>query len=147
MSSAIEQIKKFIPKEFKELAKESWRRRQFRRAFARYAEIPSQQVPSPAIMKDLISSWGNEGYSAMAEYLLALRYHASRTTGPILECGSGLSTLVLGLEGSRRGIKVWSLEHHPDWRLRMRREIADLGLDMNELCAAPLKDYGRRALN
>lgn len=142
MSGAVDQVKKLLLKEFKQFVKEGWRRRQFRRAFARYAATPPQHTPSREVMQDLITSWGNEGYSAMTEYLLALRDHAARATGPILECGSGLSTLVLGLEGSRGGNKVWSLEHHPEWRLRMRREIADLGLDMNELCAAPLKDYG-----
>lgn len=142
MRSAADLIKKLLPSWLKGLVKESRRRWRFQSAFARYAAVPAHNVPSNGIVQDLISSWGNEGYSAMTEYILALREHASQSTGPILECGSGLSTLVLGLEASRRGLQVWSLEHDMEWTLRMRREIARLGLDSIVLCKAPLKDFG-----
>src|SRR5204863_9399913 len=52
---------------------------------------------SAALAHQLVYGWANEKMSASEEFLQAIFRYASESNGPILECGSGLSTLVLGI--------------------------------------------------
>lgn len=138
-------VKRMIPSPIKESIKESRRRKRFKRAFDAYRSMEIGQAPSAEIVGELVAAWGNEGYSAVGEYIFAFIHHARITPGPIVECGSGLSTLMLGFEAQRRGIKVWTLEHHPEWAERMRSELRTWGINAVELCQAPLKKFGEFA--
>ena len=64
------------------------------------------------------------------------------TRGPILECGSGLSTILLGLLAARRGVDVWSLEHIPEWHARVRSVLESVGIAAMRLHLTPLRSYG-----
>jgi hypothetical protein len=88
-------------------------------------------------VRSMISGWGNEGWSADASYLEAVCQWASEIRGPILECGSGLSTVLLGIVAPGR---VTSLEHLPDWRHRVRLAAARHGIHVN-VVYAPLVRY------
>jgi Methyltransferase domain len=138
-------IKGLVPTPIKESIKESLRRRRFRRAFERYRRQPATSDPPADVVGELVAAWGNQGFSSLNEYIFAFIRHARQTPGPILECGSGLSTLLLGLEAERRGGKVWTLEHHPQWAERMRRELRGAGGASVEFCQAPLRTYGEFA--
>jgi predicted O-methyltransferase YrrM len=66
------------------------------------------------------------------------------TTGPILECGTGLSTIMLGLVAQQRSIKVWSLDHEEGWVRTVDRSLSRFGIDSVQVLHAPLspfKDY------
>jgi hypothetical protein len=91
---------------------------------------------------ELSYGWGNEGWSASGKYLAACVGAARAERGPILECGTGLSTLLLGVVAKQVGTRVWSLEHHPDWAIRMNRYLRRYGIDSVQLCVSPLRDYG-----
>ena len=93
------------------------------------------------MIKDLIYGWGNEKWSALEEYLRACVEHASATRGPILECGSGLSTIMIGVIAQRRGIAHWALEHDPEWAARVSRILRRCG-SSSRLHTAPLRDHG-----
>src|SRR5262249_10666056 len=67
--------------------------------------------------------------------------------GPILECGCGLSTLLLGLVAQPRNISVWSLEHHPDWAGRVRQALDAHHIRSVRLCVNDLRDYGTFTLD
>lgn len=82
--------------------------------------------------------WGNEGWSADTAYLKALCRWASQVQGPILECGSGLSTILLGIVAPGR---VTTLEHLPKWQERVQQAAKLHSIGINVL-AAPLVDYG-----
>src|SRR5262245_64264353 len=79
--------------------------------------------------------------SAGPEYLTTVISKAMITTGPILECGSGLSTLILGLIAERRRLQVWSLEedhtYGRDVAMRVSRFQA-----VPRLLYTPLAEYG-----
>jgi len=138
-------IKRLVPGPLKASIREMRRRRRFRRAFDRYRNLPTTSDPAADVVAELVAAWGNEGFSSLNEYIFAFIRHARQTPGPILECGSGLSTLLLGLEAERRGIKVWTLEHHPEWAERMRQELTTCGITSVEFCQAPLRAYGEFA--
>ncbi|RPH77600.1 MAG: hypothetical protein EHM77_07815, partial [Planctomycetaceae bacterium] len=90
----------------------------------------------------LAYGWNNEDWSACGDYLHACLQRTLDTRGPILECGSGLSTLLLGMIAQRIGGFVWSLEHHGQWAERVAGEIERFGIRSVRLCVSPLKDYG-----
>ena len=115
----------------------------FRRAMKRFLKHPESCLdPGSAIVSDLIYGWGNELWSALDEYLVACVEHALASNGPVLECGSGLSTVVVGAIAKRRGYRLWALEHTPEWAAAVRSCIDRYQIDSVVLCVKPLKDYG-----
>jgi predicted O-methyltransferase YrrM len=115
---------------------------QLRRAIERIAALPPGQRPSRQLLEELRLGWGNTGYAARPEYLEELMERAATTPGPILECGSGVSTLLLGLLAGKRGVETWTLEHLPQWHERVSGTLARHGLRTVHNCLAPLRDYG-----
>lgn len=99
-------------------------------------------APDNPILADLIAGWGNEGWSARDEFLAECVRRALRSTGPILECGSGLSTLLVGVVATQRGLRHCTLEHLPGWAARVQRHADRYGLDAVTIVRAPLRDHG-----
>ena len=100
-------------------------------------------APIPRVLLEQLSyGWGNEKYAAGPEYLAAAIEAARRTPGRILECGCGLSTLVLGIEASRSGTEVVTLEQDSYWAKRMRRTLKRHRIECVTLLHAPLRSYG-----
>jgi hypothetical protein len=91
-------------------------------------------------LETLVWAWGNE-YSATPEFLAVVTEAVRRTEGPVLECGSGLTTLVLGMEADGKGLEVYSLEHDPHWAKETRRALKRHGVHARVL-DAPLRSYG-----
>ena len=58
------------------------------------------------VLSELVQGWGNK-WSAQHEYLAACLEHARDADGPILECGSGLSTILLGTVAQATGNSVF----------------------------------------
>jgi len=94
------------------------------------------------VLADLIYGWGNATWSALEEYLAACIHHAMASRGPILECGSGLSTILLGVIAKKRGQSHWAFEHKPEWATKVQIYLDKYKLDSVVLCLNPLKDYG-----
>jgi len=94
------------------------------------------------VRRELVRSWGNDLWVAQDEFLEAVVQWAMRSEGPILECGSGLSTLVLGLLAQPRGLEVWTLEHDPDWAQKVSRILASHGVTSVRLLRVDLKHFG-----
>lgn len=102
----------------------------------------SDQCPEIPDYEDLIRAWGNERYSAGPDYLSACVRHARECNGPILECGSGLSTILIGVIAQRRGIKHAALEHKKSWANRTRAVLDNYGLKHTTIFSGELKNYG-----
>jgi hypothetical protein len=93
---------------------------------------------NPRTLRWLRMGWGNEGWSANTSYLEAVCHWASRVRGPILECGSGLTTLLLGILAPDR---VTTLEHLPEWKGHVQEAATKHSIPSN-VFSAPLVDYG-----
>ena len=86
---------------------------------------------------DMVAAWDNGPWAVTEELMVAALQFARNTTGPVLECGSGLSTLLLAAAvGPER--EVWALEHNSEWAAK----VAAYGLPNVKLWTAPLMDYG-----
>jgi hypothetical protein len=110
--------------------------RRFMNDPARVAQLPSR------VLDRLVMGWGNPGWSGHAEYLQACIVHAFSCNGPILECGSGLTTLLVGHVARLKGLSMWSLEHMPEWAGRVQRSLDRYGITSVHLCRAPIRNHG-----
>ena len=115
----------------------------FRRAIRRFLREPEACTEEGSrVLTDLVYGWGNEGWSAKNEYLAGCVRQALTADGPTLECGSGLSTILIGAVAKQRGHAHWALEHTAEWATRVRGCLDRYGLDSVVLCTTSLKDYG-----
>jgi hypothetical protein len=115
----------------------------FWRSMRRYlrAIAASQETSDPQLINELVRGWGNS-WSAQHEFLEATLREARVTSGPILECGSGLSTVLIGAVAQARGIRVWSLEHEPKWGERVLKTLRKYRIHSVTICMAPVRSYG-----
>jgi hypothetical protein len=135
-------FKRIVPRPVKGLVKRLLRARGFARALSRLESLPAGTAPSSALLEDLSASWGNEGFSADAEYLAESVDRVLRGLGPVLECGSGLSTIVMGVAARHTGVEIWSLEHLAEWADRVRAVLDRRGVRNAHLVTAPLRNFG-----
>jgi hypothetical protein len=113
-----------------------------RRALRKISSLSPGELPSGRTIWQLWAGWGNESYSGHPEYLEEVIRRCSTTSGPVLECGSGLTTVLLGLFAGRRGVQVWTLEHDPKWYEHTAAALRRFRIEGVELVLAPLRDYG-----
>lgn len=134
-------LKGLIPPGIKRPAKSALLSYIFRQAMRELAKLSPGQVPSRELLKKLRLGWDNQGWDAKLDYFEEIAKRAAVTDGPILECGSGLTTLVLGHLAGKRGVETWSLEHHAEWNGRVSKAIERHRVPGTHLCLAPLRDY------
>lgn len=114
-----------------------------RRGLARLQGVIARDGAAPvALLNDLVYGWGNEGWSGRADYLSEVVLQAQRTLGPVLECGAGLSTIVLGLVAEHRLFDAWSLEEEPSWAARVQHELDRLRIRRARVLFSPLAGRG-----
>jgi hypothetical protein len=94
------------------------------------------------MLTKLRDGWDNQGFDAQLDYFEEILHRALATEGPVLECGSGLTTLLLGKVAGRRGVETWTLEHHTGWYQRIGKAIEDYRIPGLRYSYAPLRDYG-----
>lgn len=112
------------------------------RAIARsFRRLRGARGGSPEAWQDLSASFGNPDYAARPVYLAAVAEAAAAARVAILECGSGLTTLVLGAYARETGSTVISLEHDPRCAEAVRADAASLRIEV-DVRIARLRDYG-----
>ena len=135
-------LKKLIPSSLKASVKAALQRYRLRSGVRTIAKLKDGELPTREVLESLSLGWGNDGYAANIDYLEEVARNAATTEGPILECGSGLTTLLLGMLAGRRGIKVRSLEHSAEWRERIADVLKENRIANVEVLNSPLRDYG-----
>jgi Methyltransferase domain len=135
-------VKKWLPKSIKQPVKNLLLRRQLRDAVRAISRLQDGQIPDRRQLSELISGWSNDGYVANLEYLEAVAKSSVQTPGPVLECGSGATTLLLGILCGRRDVEVWSLENSVEWQERVMEALKSIGISSVHVCTSPLIEYG-----
>ena len=134
--------RRVLPRSARHGLRDGWRGVRLRLAAARLLRTPHYQPVDAELLASFRSSWGNDAWTAPLEFLQLVADRARNTGGPILECGSGCSTLLLGLVAASRGVEVWSLEHDDQWRQRIMEALRRLGIAGVRVLHAPLRSYG-----
>ena len=98
--------------------------------------------PGHELVASLREAWGNGAFSADVSYIMQMARLAERTRGPILECGSGLTTLIAGILAERRGQSVLSLEQDPEWLEVVQRAIDRYQVAGITVVHTPLRQFG-----
>ena len=97
---------------------------------------------TPASVSLLRYAWNNDSFAADVDYLMAVAGEAERVRGPILECGSGITTLLLGLIAQRRGVAVCTFEHDAKWWAAAQRVLDRCQIRSVRVLHTPLQSYG-----
>jgi hypothetical protein len=105
-------------------------------------DLRANILPSDELLSRLRFGWGNEGWSASEDFLRGCIEDALRCHGAILECGSGLTTLAIGIIAEQRGLPFVSLEHSADWYERTNSVAAALSIRGVCIKYSPLRRYG-----
>ncbi len=90
----------------------------------------------------LAVAWGNIGYAAGISYLRHVGERVLNSKGPILECGSGATTLLIATLTQSEQRQFVVFEHNPEWYRHLRRILKQLGFQHVKLIHTPLVDYG-----
>lgn len=115
----------------------SWMRQRNGLGLVRGIKAFRAGLETPEDAADMFDAWGNP-FAATPELLLGLAMVARATEGPILECGSGLSTVVLAAASGGR--PVHTLEQSPIYADNLREILARHSLDATVHCA-PVGDW------
>jgi hypothetical protein len=136
-------LSRLLPYRVRTAIEQAWHPVLFRRAMRRFLQAPQAcEDPANPLLRQLIQGWGNADWSADPNYLAACIRHAGRGRGAILECGSGLSTLLAGHLATLEGRPYIALEHNTEWASRVRGALETYGVKAVEVRHAPLVDYG-----
>ncbi len=132
-----------VPASLRDSARKAYLGWIFRRAMRNFMREPeAHALAGDPVLRDLIRGWGNEDWSALDEYLAACISEVSVSQGPVLECGSGLSTLLAGAVAKKRGLRYTALEHNAEWAERVRQALQQYDINGVELLLRPLADRG-----
>lgn len=95
--------------------------------------------PTREQLTHLFEAWGTS-WAGEADLLAETARRAAKSHGAILECGSGLTTLLAAVYASA---PVYALEHQPYWGRRIRRLLDRHKLDGATVVDAPLESRGQ----
>ncbi len=132
----IVRIGKLFPAPIRHAVRDALKDRSLRKAIEplrRSGRMTSDQVESFA------NAWGNVGFAADSDYLAQLTKMLD-TTGPVLECGTGGTTLLSNAMGLRNNFRTYCLEQNPDWTVGTRRMLPKNSNVV--ILDTPLKHFG-----
>jgi predicted O-methyltransferase YrrM len=137
-------MRRIVPRPLRQLLRRLHRKTVFSRAMRRLLADPRRAIADDAVLDDLVYGWGNEQWSALPEYLRYMATVSGSSPGRnVLECGSGLSTVLLAAVASKSGGHVTALEDSPPWGERVRQTLAGYGLSGHATVrVAPLRSFG-----
>lgn len=116
--------------------------RKMKAVIKRMLRLPPDQLPKREEIESLATAWGEDGFRAAGGFLEEVAHRAITTKGPILEIGSGLTTILLGILAIRRGVEVWTLEHSKEYFDQTSEYLHRLGIPKGNFVLAPLTDHG-----
>ena len=134
-------LKALVPRAIKRPIRATLLRRKLNRAITRIARLNDGQVPNRELLEELIQGWSNDGFVANLDYLEEVARRTVETSGNILECGSGITTILMGALCARRKTEVWSLENSDEWANRTNEILERHEIPKVHICAAPLIEY------
>lgn len=142
-SNLVGHVKSLVLTPVKRRLRQAHRALTFRRAISETERALRRNLPvSAALAQRLVYGWSNEAWSAKPALTAYLLNSLRGFSGTLLECGSGLSTILLSLLARDTGSRVLTLEHDPRWLDLTRNRLRQLRIDDRDVLLAPLKSFG-----
>lgn len=136
-------LTKFLPWRIQNWLTNRARNRTLKRAMDTLMQDPARCLESGnTLIEELIFGWGNTAWSAERAYLEACIELALTTKGPILECGSGISTLIIATIAKKRQIPHCVLENAQEWGSKIQQRLDAFDLTFTKVNHCPIKPYG-----
>lgn len=132
-------LRKLVPAGMRHALRRAWDDRQLRMAIGplrRRGELTADEILT------FRKAWGNEGFSADERYLAETIRIIKANGGPVLECGTGATTILAGVLAELHGFDVYSLEQDAEWAVSVRRSIRLNQLSRVKIIDAALKNHG-----
>ena len=101
-------------------------------------QLSASSEPDEGVLRDLAAAWSGEGYEADLRFLMEVARRGSRSRHGVLECGSGLTTLVLAAYSTS---PVTTLEQHAPSFRKIQRCVDYLRASHVTVRHTPLRRY------
>jgi predicted O-methyltransferase YrrM len=136
-------LRRLVPYRINKYCRETYGRYLFGRLLRRWLKTDRLlESATPELLEKAIGHWGND-WAARADYLRECLRLAEQCDGPILECGSGLSTIFLAAIVQRTGNRLYTLEHDREWWGRVKNSLRRFGISASTTVVhAELKSFG-----
>ena len=95
-------------------------------------------------LTDLWRLWGDNLPASRVPYIRTCIVEAARCPGPILQCGSGLSSILIGIlchQASAPTKHLWILEHDPHWGSVVRSWLEQYEISKAHVISAPVDQF------
>jgi len=113
----------------------------FRIAMHAVAKHAPLDVPTRSELDALVAGWANP-WSARSGFLLTMLEQTLATRGGVLECGSGLSTVLLATWLAHGDRPLLALEHDPAWAALVESRLPTASRSRVRVASVRLIDYG-----
>ncbi|MBK9042485.1 MAG: hypothetical protein IPN97_04565 [Saprospiraceae bacterium] len=131
-----------IPNEVKAKILKIHQNHVFKRVWPQFEYLVENNIEVPdEILRKVIYGWGNMGYSSDISLSRALINLSMINKESILECGSGISTLIVGVIARKNKIELHSLENNLEWYNKMSELCKKLNLITTHIHYVPLVKY------
>jgi hypothetical protein len=121
---------------------EAYRDRMIRKRLTWLAQrLRNDAVAPPWLLQSLVTCWMNP-WSVDSYFLAGLLRWYGKTSGPVLECGSGLTTLVLVTAAWTKARPSVSLEDDARWKARIEAALPKQARSWLDCRVVPLVDHG-----
>jgi hypothetical protein len=114
----------------------------FDQLFKAFVKQPEMYRNNPVMLRRLVYYWGNSSMAAGEDYAKACMEWGFTSDKNIIECGSGLSTLLVAAAGMKNNTFIYSFEDHEFWASKMQQMGKKYGLTNMTILHAPITDYG-----
>jgi len=96
-----------IAKAARDQVRDAHQKAVFGRAMRMFLRDPTAAADDFGVLSSLVYGWGNKAWSGAPEYLHSCIRHVLFAKAPVLECGSGLTTILIGAVAQRMGTRFW----------------------------------------
>ncbi len=141
LNAAKQTLRRLLPAPIRRRLRATHRDLTFRITMADFRRRPDEyRNPDNPKLAKLIYGWGNAGWSGWEDFLAGCVDEAlNLEDGAVVECGTGLSTLLVGSIVTSRQVPHIALEHHAEWADNIQTWCDRYGLS-TQVLHAPLMD-------
>lgn len=138
MTKLIDKVKALIPLKLKRIIVNYYLKKKLRRGLSSLKR--NRHNIQDHIIHDIIVGWSNTGWSADINYIKAILGEIKDSNINILECGSGISTIIMAMVNPN--CQITCLEHTEAWSKKVKAYLDKYKLYNVDILSTPIKSYG-----